>query len=219
MRFVLGIDIGGTNLVVGASPRTAPRCAALVTEPTGGGRRHRRRVDRMVALASTRIAQTRRETARRRDRRRRRGRAGPARPQERHRPAHAESGLGQHAAAPDHPRPARAPRLARQRRQLRGAGRVVGRRRPGRPERDRHHHRHRHRRRHHSRRQALPRRLRRARARSATPRIDTEGRRCKCGNYGCLEAYASGPNIALRAIEAIEAGAESRPAELRRWAT
>ena len=40
--------------------------------------------------------------------------------------------------------------------------------------------------------------------------IDTEGRRCKCGNYGCLEAYASGPNIALRAIEEIQAGAESR---------
>ncbi len=40
--------------------------------------------------------------------------------------------------------------------------------------------------------------------------IDTEGRRCKCGNYGCLEAYASGPNIAMRAIEALEAGAESR---------
>jgi glucokinase len=40
--------------------------------------------------------------------------------------------------------------------------------------------------------------------------IDTEGRRCKCGNYGCLEAYASGPNIALRAIEELEAGAESR---------
>jgi glucokinase len=39
--------------------------------------------------------------------------------------------------------------------------------------------------------------------------IDTEGRRCKCGNYGCLEAYASGPNIAMRAREAIEAGAES----------
>jgi glucokinase len=39
--------------------------------------------------------------------------------------------------------------------------------------------------------------------------IDTEGRRCKCGNYGCLEAYASGPNIALRAVEAIQAGAES----------
>ncbi|HEX6105082.1 MAG TPA: ROK family protein [Gemmatimonadales bacterium] len=40
--------------------------------------------------------------------------------------------------------------------------------------------------------------------------IDPEGRRCKCGNYGCLEAYASGPNIALRAREALEAGAESR---------
>lgn len=39
--------------------------------------------------------------------------------------------------------------------------------------------------------------------------IDTEGRRCKCGNYGCLEAYASGPNIALRAIEGIEAGDHS----------
>jgi glucokinase len=39
--------------------------------------------------------------------------------------------------------------------------------------------------------------------------IDTEGRRCKCGNYGCLEAYASGPNIALRAVEELEAGAES----------
>ena len=40
--------------------------------------------------------------------------------------------------------------------------------------------------------------------------IDIEGRRCKCGNYGCLEAYASGPNIALRAIEEIKAGAVSR---------
>jgi glucokinase len=40
--------------------------------------------------------------------------------------------------------------------------------------------------------------------------IDTEGRRCKCGNYGCLEAYASGPNIAMRAIEEITAGAVSR---------
>jgi glucokinase len=40
--------------------------------------------------------------------------------------------------------------------------------------------------------------------------IDTEGRRCKCGNYGCLEAYASGPNIALRAVEEITAGAVSR---------
>jgi glucokinase len=33
--------------------------------------------------------------------------------------------------------------------------------------------------------------------------IDITGRRCKCGNYGCLEAYASGPSIADRAREAI----------------
>jgi glucokinase len=39
--------------------------------------------------------------------------------------------------------------------------------------------------------------------------IDSTGRKCKCGNYGCLEAYASGPAIALRAVEGIDAGAES----------
>jgi glucokinase len=39
--------------------------------------------------------------------------------------------------------------------------------------------------------------------------IDSNGRRCKCGNYGCLEAYASGPAIAARAVEGIEAGADS----------
>ncbi len=39
--------------------------------------------------------------------------------------------------------------------------------------------------------------------------IDWNGRRCKCGNYGCLEAYASGPAIAARAIEGIEAGADT----------
>ncbi len=39
--------------------------------------------------------------------------------------------------------------------------------------------------------------------------IDPTGRRCKCGNYGCLEAYASGPAIARRAVEGIEAGTQS----------
>ena len=33
--------------------------------------------------------------------------------------------------------------------------------------------------------------------------IETQGRRCNCGNYGCLEAYASGPAIAERAREAL----------------
>jgi glucokinase len=39
--------------------------------------------------------------------------------------------------------------------------------------------------------------------------IDSTGRRCKCGNYGCLEAYASGPAIAERAREALAGGEES----------
>jgi glucokinase len=39
--------------------------------------------------------------------------------------------------------------------------------------------------------------------------IDSTGRKCNCGNYGCLEAYASGPAIARRAVEGIEAGVET----------
>lgn len=44
--------------------------------------------------------------------------------------------------------------------------------------------------------------------------IDANGRRCACGNDGCLEAYASGPAIARRAVEALKAGAESSLAAL-----
>lgn len=39
--------------------------------------------------------------------------------------------------------------------------------------------------------------------------IDMDGRRCPCGNYGCLEAYASGPAIAMRAREEVRAGVET----------
>ncbi len=39
--------------------------------------------------------------------------------------------------------------------------------------------------------------------------IDTNGRRCGCGNYGCLEAYASGPAIADRARESLAGGEPS----------
>ncbi|MGQ0764205.1 MAG: ROK family protein [Gemmatimonadota bacterium] len=44
--------------------------------------------------------------------------------------------------------------------------------------------------------------------------IDMTGRRCKCGNYGCLEAYASGPSIAERAREALAGDDSSRLHEL-----
>ncbi len=44
--------------------------------------------------------------------------------------------------------------------------------------------------------------------------IDQNGRRCGCGNYGCLEAYASGPAIADRAREALEAQSVSILGEL-----
>ena len=39
--------------------------------------------------------------------------------------------------------------------------------------------------------------------------IELAGRKCGCSNYGCLEAYASGPAIAARATEGLEAGAPS----------
>ncbi len=44
--------------------------------------------------------------------------------------------------------------------------------------------------------------------------IDQNGRRCGCGNYGCLEAYASGPAIADRAREALDADGGSILLEL-----
>ncbi len=40
--------------------------------------------------------------------------------------------------------------------------------------------------------------------------IDSTGRKCGCGNYGCLEAYASGPAIAQRAREALAGGEASK---------
>jgi glucokinase len=39
--------------------------------------------------------------------------------------------------------------------------------------------------------------------------IDSTGRRCKCGNYGCLEAYASGTAIAERAREVLDVDGQS----------
>jgi glucokinase len=44
--------------------------------------------------------------------------------------------------------------------------------------------------------------------------IRHDGRRCACGSHGCLEAYASGPSIAARAVEGVEAGVPSTLADL-----
>ena len=44
--------------------------------------------------------------------------------------------------------------------------------------------------------------------------IDFNGPRCGCGNYGCLEAYASGPAIAAMGMKAVAQGLTTRIAEL-----
>lgn len=41
--------------------------------------------------------------------------------------------------------------------------------------------------------------------------VDMNGRRCGCGARGCVEAYASGPAVAARAVEAGFRSADSRP--------
>ena len=43
--------------------------------------------------------------------------------------------------------------------------------------------------------------------------IDFNGPRCGCGNYGCLEAYASGPAIAAAGMKAVSQGLTTRISE------
>jgi glucokinase len=44
--------------------------------------------------------------------------------------------------------------------------------------------------------------------------IDFNGPRCGCGNYGCVEAYASGPAITAMGLKAVTQGLTTRIAEL-----
>jgi glucokinase len=44
--------------------------------------------------------------------------------------------------------------------------------------------------------------------------IDFNGPRCGCGNYGCLEAFASGPAIAAMGMKAVAQGLTTRIGEL-----
>ena len=44
--------------------------------------------------------------------------------------------------------------------------------------------------------------------------IDYNGPKCGCGNHGCLEAYASGPAIAVMGVKAVAQGLTTRIADL-----
>jgi glucokinase len=44
--------------------------------------------------------------------------------------------------------------------------------------------------------------------------IDFNGPRCGCGNYGCVEAYASGPAISAMGLKAVTQGLTTRIADL-----
>ena len=46
--------------------------------------------------------------------------------------------------------------------------------------------------------------------------VDYDGRLCACGSRGCVEAYASGPGIAARAVEGLGEAADSRLAAIER---
>jgi glucokinase len=44
--------------------------------------------------------------------------------------------------------------------------------------------------------------------------IDFNGPRCGCGNYGCVEAYASGPAIAAAGMKAVSQGLTTQISDL-----
>ena len=106
LRYVLGIDIGGTNLVVGCVAEDGSALHGLASEPTHAEAGASDVVDRLMALAQRSIEETRREVPGAEILGVGRGRARPAGHHARHRAAHAQSRLGQLSAAPDHPRPA-----------------------------------------------------------------------------------------------------------------
>ena len=61
MRFVLGIDIGGTNLVVGSVAEDGSAVLAEASEPTHAEAGATQVLDRLVALAERAVAATRRQ--------------------------------------------------------------------------------------------------------------------------------------------------------------
>ena len=198
MRYVVGIDIGGTNIVSGAWPRTAPGCEGLHDR----AHRRRRRPRRRGATGSSRWPRRpwRRPAGSIRRRHLGAGDRLPrsARHPDRRRHPDAQPRLGQHAAPGPAHGAARPPRdldndancallgewwqgAARGARHAIGftlgtgiGGGII-----------------------------IDGRLHHGASDVAGEfghiTIDTNGRRCGCGNDGCLEAYASGPAIARRA--------------------
>ena len=61
MRFVLGIDVGGTNLVVGCVAEDGGTLHGLASAPTQAEAGASDVVDRLVALAQECIAETKRK--------------------------------------------------------------------------------------------------------------------------------------------------------------
>ena len=61
MRFVLGIDIGGTNLVVGSVAEDGSRLLAAASEPTHAEAGAKDVLERLVGLAERAIVATKRE--------------------------------------------------------------------------------------------------------------------------------------------------------------
>ena len=61
MRYILGVDIGGTNLVIGAVTEDGALVRGLLSEPTGAPEGPDAVINRIVAMAGKVMAVTRRE--------------------------------------------------------------------------------------------------------------------------------------------------------------
>jgi glucokinase len=65
-RYIIGVDLGGTNIVCGAMPEDGSRAIAVRSEPTRSGQGAEAVVDRIARMIDTVIAETIAETAARR---------------------------------------------------------------------------------------------------------------------------------------------------------
>ena len=130
-RWIVGVDLGGTNIVVGLVPIAGGDVLGLRTLSTDSHRGAKFVVDRIVGMVEEAIVEV---TAAARHHARRRGRggdrlAGAAGPQDGNGHQHAQPGVAQLSAPRPCQQPGKAPLHAGQRRQLRHLRRVVAGRR------------------------------------------------------------------------------------------